>query len=328
MTKVHVFPYSPRPGTRTAADDRVPVEVKQERGARLRALSDELCRRAGRRGSARSTACSSTGRGGGTRDDYTPWLVDGVEWRRSSRRAPSGSPTRGCSPLPPEATASSARSSATASTSHAADGFVAIRDIAPQAPTHLLVLPSVTSTRSATSASSRPTRRSACSSSSPRRRARRARGLPRARERRRRRRADRLPPPLAHPRGASRRDSMTLIADIEGELTAARKCRDDERARRARASCSTRCAAPRRSSSARSPTTRRCRCSSASGRSASRRSRRSTRPGREEQADREEFELEVLEEFMPEPLSEDELEEIVDDVIAEVGATRSVTSAA
>ena len=43
--------------------------------------------------------------------------------------------------------------------------------------------------------------------------------------------------------------------------------------------------------------------------------------GREEQADKEDFELEVLEEFMPEPLSEDELEEIVDDAIAEVGAT-------
>jgi uncharacterized protein len=43
--------------------------------------------------------------------------------------------------------------------------------------------------------------------------------------------------------------------------------------------------------------------------------------GREEQADAEERELAVLEEFMPEPLSEEELEEIVDDVIAEVGAT-------
>jgi len=43
--------------------------------------------------------------------------------------------------------------------------------------------------------------------------------------------------------------------------------------------------------------------------------------GREEQADKEDDELDVLEEFMPEPLSEDELEEIVDDVIAEVGAT-------
>jgi len=43
--------------------------------------------------------------------------------------------------------------------------------------------------------------------------------------------------------------------------------------------------------------------------------------GRDEQAAKEEAELDVLEEFMPEPLSEDELERIVDDAIAEVGAT-------
>ena len=43
--------------------------------------------------------------------------------------------------------------------------------------------------------------------------------------------------------------------------------------------------------------------------------------GREAQAEGEEAELAVLEEFMPEPLSEDELEQIVDDAIAEVGAT-------
>jgi len=43
--------------------------------------------------------------------------------------------------------------------------------------------------------------------------------------------------------------------------------------------------------------------------------------GREEQARAEEAELDVLEEFMPEPLSEEELERIVDDAIAEVGAT-------
>jgi hypothetical protein len=43
--------------------------------------------------------------------------------------------------------------------------------------------------------------------------------------------------------------------------------------------------------------------------------------GREQQAESEERELAVLEEFMPPPLSEDELEDIVDDVIAEVGAT-------
>jgi hypothetical protein len=43
--------------------------------------------------------------------------------------------------------------------------------------------------------------------------------------------------------------------------------------------------------------------------------------GREEQAQAEERELSILEEFMPAPLSEDEVEEIVDDAIAEVGAT-------
>jgi uncharacterized protein len=43
--------------------------------------------------------------------------------------------------------------------------------------------------------------------------------------------------------------------------------------------------------------------------------------GRDEQAQSEERELEVLEEFMPEPLSEEELETIIDDAIAECGAT-------
>ena len=43
--------------------------------------------------------------------------------------------------------------------------------------------------------------------------------------------------------------------------------------------------------------------------------------GREEQADDEEYELEVLEDYMPDPLSEDEIERIVDDAIAENGAT-------
>jgi uncharacterized protein len=43
--------------------------------------------------------------------------------------------------------------------------------------------------------------------------------------------------------------------------------------------------------------------------------------GREEQAASEEAELDVLEEFMPDPLTDEELEEIVDDAIAENGAT-------
>ena len=75
MTKVHVFPYSPRPGTRTAADDTVPAEVKRERGARLRALSDELCRRRweSRIGSSDRVLVDRPGRG--YANDYTPWLV-------------------------------------------------------------------------------------------------------------------------------------------------------------------------------------------------------------------------------------------------------------
>jgi uncharacterized protein YqeY len=43
--------------------------------------------------------------------------------------------------------------------------------------------------------------------------------------------------------------------------------------------------------------------------------------GREEQAQREEAELGVVEEYMPDPVSEEELERIVDDAIAETGAT-------
>ena len=43
--------------------------------------------------------------------------------------------------------------------------------------------------------------------------------------------------------------------------------------------------------------------------------------GRDEQAAKEEAELAVLEEFMPESLTEEELEQIVDDAIAENGAT-------
>ena len=43
--------------------------------------------------------------------------------------------------------------------------------------------------------------------------------------------------------------------------------------------------------------------------------------GREDQAEKEEAELRVLEEFMPEPLTEEELEQIVDDAIAENKAT-------
>jgi threonylcarbamoyladenosine tRNA methylthiotransferase MtaB len=76
ITKVHVFPYSPRPGTSTAADDRVPPAVKKERSARLRAVSAEACRRrwGTKVGTYDVVLVDRPGRGYG--DDYTPWLVD------------------------------------------------------------------------------------------------------------------------------------------------------------------------------------------------------------------------------------------------------------
>jgi uncharacterized protein YqeY len=43
--------------------------------------------------------------------------------------------------------------------------------------------------------------------------------------------------------------------------------------------------------------------------------------GREERAAKEERELEVIKEFMPEPIDEEELERIIDNAIAETGAT-------
>lgn len=43
--------------------------------------------------------------------------------------------------------------------------------------------------------------------------------------------------------------------------------------------------------------------------------------GRAEQADKEERELEIIQEFMPEPVSDEDLERIIDDAIAETGAT-------
>lgn len=74
LTKVHVFPYSPRPGTVTEGDDPVAAHVKKERGARLRALSHELCQRRWARKEEDVVLVDRPGRGYG--DDYTPWLVD------------------------------------------------------------------------------------------------------------------------------------------------------------------------------------------------------------------------------------------------------------
>jgi threonylcarbamoyladenosine tRNA methylthiotransferase MtaB len=77
LTKVHVFPYSPRPGTKTAAADNVPPAVKKERSARLRAASQAACERRWRTklGHEDVVLVDRPGRGYG--DDYSPWLVEG-----------------------------------------------------------------------------------------------------------------------------------------------------------------------------------------------------------------------------------------------------------
>jgi threonylcarbamoyladenosine tRNA methylthiotransferase MtaB len=76
VTKVHVFPYSPRPGTTTAALDAVPPHVKKERGARLRDASRAALAAHWRSkvGSDDTVLVDRPGRGYG--DDYSPWLVD------------------------------------------------------------------------------------------------------------------------------------------------------------------------------------------------------------------------------------------------------------
>ena len=76
ITKVHVFPYSPRPGTKTAGDDPVPKAVKRERSARLRALSREQTLRRWRGNIGRSDVVLVDRPGLGYGDDYSPWLVD------------------------------------------------------------------------------------------------------------------------------------------------------------------------------------------------------------------------------------------------------------
>ena len=77
ITKVHVFPYSPRPGTATAAADTVPAAVKRERSARLREQSRlaSLKRWRAKLGREDIVLVDRPGRGYG--DDYSPWLLRG-----------------------------------------------------------------------------------------------------------------------------------------------------------------------------------------------------------------------------------------------------------
>jgi threonylcarbamoyladenosine tRNA methylthiotransferase MtaB len=77
ITKVHVFPYSPRPGTRTAAADTVPPQVKKERSARLREASQVACLAHWRTKLGREDLVLVDRPGRGYGDDYSPWLVQG-----------------------------------------------------------------------------------------------------------------------------------------------------------------------------------------------------------------------------------------------------------
>jgi threonylcarbamoyladenosine tRNA methylthiotransferase MtaB len=78
VTKVHVFPYSPRPGTATAAADTVPPTAKRDRSERLREASQaaSLARWREKIGREDVVLVDRPGRGYG--DDYSPWLVQGT----------------------------------------------------------------------------------------------------------------------------------------------------------------------------------------------------------------------------------------------------------
>ena len=87
ITKVHIFPYSPRPGTRTAAEDPVPPKVKRERSMRLRAVSLAACRArwTSRVGSEDIVLVDRPGLG--YADDYTPWLLEAPVGEMTRARA-------------------------------------------------------------------------------------------------------------------------------------------------------------------------------------------------------------------------------------------------
>jgi threonylcarbamoyladenosine tRNA methylthiotransferase MtaB len=77
ITKVHVFPYSPRPGTATATADPVPAAVKRERSARLREHSRVASLEHWRSKLGRDDLVLVDRPGRGYGDDYSPWLLQG-----------------------------------------------------------------------------------------------------------------------------------------------------------------------------------------------------------------------------------------------------------
>jgi threonylcarbamoyladenosine tRNA methylthiotransferase MtaB len=80
LSRVHAFPYSPRPGTRTAGDDPVPAAVKRDRSVRLRALADAQGRafrrgRVGARDRVLVERVDGDGAATGYARDYTSWRL-------------------------------------------------------------------------------------------------------------------------------------------------------------------------------------------------------------------------------------------------------------
>jgi threonylcarbamoyladenosine tRNA methylthiotransferase MtaB len=80
LTRVHAFPYSPRPGTRTRASDPVSAQVKRERADALRTTADAQGRawRTARIGSTDHVLVERVddgGRASGYARDYTPWRL-------------------------------------------------------------------------------------------------------------------------------------------------------------------------------------------------------------------------------------------------------------
>ena len=76
ITSAHVFPYSPRPGTTTAAEDDVPKPVKKERSARLREASRVASLEHWRQKLGRDDEVLVDRPGRGYGADYSPWIVD------------------------------------------------------------------------------------------------------------------------------------------------------------------------------------------------------------------------------------------------------------
>jgi len=87
FTKVHVFPYSPRPGTSTEAADPVSPAEKKRRSRILRGVSADACRRRWKSKVGTVDAVLVDRPGRGYADDYTPWLLDAPTGRLVRARA-------------------------------------------------------------------------------------------------------------------------------------------------------------------------------------------------------------------------------------------------